>query len=150
MSDKIQSVDVEAIMKEIQERVKERGYSEEMLSFNEMVVGAEIENGVFGEAIEYNEYAMAEAIKLASATHNIPYYEPMIGNKLKVFIKRIIRKLMAFQMLPIRDRQNQFDYQILQSVRILDAHVNELEDVLLKKEFIIEELERRIHILENK
>lgn len=150
MNDKIQSVDVEAIMAEIQERIKEREYSPEMLSFDEVTVGMELQDGVSGDNVMYSDAELSQSIKLASAAHNISYYEPMAGNKIKVFIKRVLRKLMAFQMLPLRDRQNQFNYQILQSVRLLDARVNELEDALLRKEALIEELEARIQTLDNK
>lgn len=150
MSDNIQSVNVEAIMAEIQEKIKERGYSADMLSFDEVTADAEIQNGVTGNAIEYNANEMNQFLQFAAASHNIPYYEPFQGNKIKVFVKRVVRKLMAFQMHPLRERQNHFNYQILQSVRLLEAHVTELENALLKKEAMISDLEECIKALENK
>ena len=53
-------------------------------------------------------------------------------------------------MHPLRERQNHFNYQILQSVRLLEAHVTELENALLKKEAMISDLEECIKALENK
>ena len=150
MNEKIQSVDVEAIMAEIQEKIKERGYSEDMLSFNEIHVDREIADGVSGNSVYYSANEMNRFLQLAASSHNIPYYEPFQGSKIKIFIKRVMRKLMAFQMQPLRDRQNYFNYQILQSVRMLEAHVAELENVVIKKEMMIEELEEKIKVLENK
>lgn len=150
MSEKIQSVDVEAIMAEIREKIKERGYTQEMLSFDEAVADADIQNGVSGENMIYSEGELNQFIHFARASHNIPYYEPIPGNKLKVFIKRVIRKIMAFQMLPLRERQNHFNYYTIQCIRLLDARIGELEDVLTQKEELIEELEMHIQELENK
>ena len=53
-------------------------------------------------------------------------------------------------MQPLRDRQNQFNYNIVQSVREMAVHMAELEDALVEKEAIIEDLETRIEALEDK
>ena len=150
MSEKIQTVDVEKIMEEIRKNIKERGYTEEMLSFSEAASDAEIQNGIPVDDAIYNETEMNQYIQAARASHNIPYYELMAGNKAKVFVKRVVRKLMAFQMQPLRDRQNQFNYNIIQSVRAMAVHMAELEEALVEKEAIIEELETRIEALEDK
>ena len=150
MSDKIQTVDVEKIMEEIRRNIKERGYTEEMLSFSEAASDAEIQNGIPVDDAVYNEAELNQYLQSARAGHNIPYYEPMAGTKVKVFAKRVVRKLMAFQMQPLRDRQNQFNYNIVQSVREMAVHMAELEDALVEKEAIIEDLETRIEALEDK
>ena len=150
MSERIQSVDVEAIMAEIREKIKERGYTQEMLSFDEAMADADIQNGVSGEKLIYSEGELDQFIHFASAAHNIPYYEPMQGNKVKVFIKRVMRKLMAFQILPLRERQNHFNYYTIQCIRLMDARIGELEDALTQKEELIDELEMHIQKLENK
>lgn len=150
MSEKIQTVDVEKIMEEIRQNIKERGYTEEMLSFSEAASDAEIQNGIPADDVIYNEAELNQYLQISRASHNIPYYEPMVGNKVKVFVKRVLRKLMAFQMQPIRERQNQFNYNIIQSVREMAVHMAELEDALVEKEAIIEELETRIEALEDK
>lgn len=150
MSDKIQTVDVEKIMEEIRRNIKERGYTKEMLSFSEAASDAEIQNGIPVDDAVYNEAELNQYLQSARAGHNIPYYEPMAGNKVKVFAKRVVRKLMAFQMQPLRDRQNQFNYNIVQSVREMAVHMAELEDALVEKEAIIEDLETRIEALEDK
>ena len=149
MSDKIQTVDVEKIMEEIRQNIKERGYSEDMLSFSEAASDVEITNGVTTDDMVYDETEMNQFILAARGLHNIPYYEPMQGNKLKVFVKRVLRKLMAFQMQPIRERQNQFNYNMVQSIREIALHTAELEDAICEKEALVEELETRIEALED-
>ena len=57
---------------------------------------------------------------------------------------------MAFQMQPLRDRQNHFNYNSIQCIRQIAVHMAELEDALIQKEEIIEELQTRIEVLENK
>lgn len=148
MSDKIQTVDVEKIMEEIRQNIKDRGYSEDMLSFSEATSDVEITHGVSADDLSYDETEMNQFIQAARGVHNIPYYEPMQGNKLKVFVKRVIRKLMAFQMQSIRERQNQFNYNVIQSIRELALHTAELEDAICEKEELVEELETRIEALE--
>ena len=77
MSDKIQTVDVEKIMEEIRRNIKERGYTEEMLSFSEAASDAEIQNGIPVDDAVYNEAELNQYLQSARAGHNIPYYEPV-------------------------------------------------------------------------
>lgn len=150
MSDKIQTVDVEKIMEEIRKNIEVRGVSEEVLGFNEVDSDTEIRNGIPVDEMIYDENDLNQYIRYARAAHNIPYYEPIQGGKLKVFVKRVMRKLMAFQMQPLRERQNHFNYNSIQCIRQLAVHMAELEDALIQKEEIIEELQTRIEAIENK
>ena len=150
MSDKIQTVDVEKIMEEIRKNIEARGVSEEVLGFNEVDSSTEIRNGIPVDEMIYDENDLNQYIQYARAAHNIPYYEPIQEGKLKVFVKRVMRKLMAFQMQPLRDRQNHFNYNSIQCIRQIAVHMAELEDALIQKEEIIEELQTRIEVLENK
>lgn len=148
MDEKIISVDVEQIMGEIRRRIAERGDTDKILSFDEAIADREIGEDYSFDTVPYSEAETHKYIQLASGEHNIPYYEPIEGNKIKVFIKRLIRKMMAFQMLTIRNRQNQYNYYTIQSIRYLEAQVIHLKDVLIEKEGEIEQLETRIDALE--
>ena len=150
MSDRIESVDVEEIMKKIRENIAERGETEEILSFKEKEAGTEIKGIVPGSAVEFDEEELSNAVASTYAFHNIPYYEPFGGNKLKVLIKRIVRKLMAFQMHPIRDRQNQYNYYAARSLQMMESREAAMEDVILYQSRKIKALEEKMAALEKK
>ncbi len=150
MSDKIESVDVEDIMKKIRENIAARGETEEILSFNEKEAGSEIKGIVPGSAIEFDEDELSDAVSSAFEFHNIPYYEPFEGNQAKVLIKRVGRKAMAFQMHPLRDRQNQYNYYAARSLQLMEAREAALEDLILQQNKKIKALEERMAALEKK
>ncbi len=151
MSDRIESVDVEDIMKKIRENIAARGETEDILSFNEKDAGNEIKGILPGSAIEFDEEELSDAVTSAFAFHNIPYYEPFQGgNQAKVLLKRVGRKAMAFQMHPLRDRQNQFNYYAARSLQLMEAREAALEDVIAVQNKKIRALEERLAALEKK
>lgn len=148
MSDKIESVNVEDIMKKIRENIAARGETEDILSFNEKEAGTEIKGIVPGSVIEFDEDELSDAVQSAFSFHNIPYYEPFEGNQAKVLVKRVGRKAMAFQMHPLRDRQNQFNYYAARSLQLMEAREAAFEEIILEQNKKIKALEERLAKLE--
>lgn len=150
MSNRIESVDVEEIMKKIRENIAARGETEEILSFKEKEAGTEIKGVVPGTSVEFDEEELSDAIASAFSFHNIPYYEPFQGNQAKVLIKRVGRKAMAFQMHPLRDRQNQFNYYASRSLQMMEVREAALEDIIYEQSRKIKKLEEKLAALEKK
>lgn len=148
MSDIIESVNVEDIMKKIRENIAARGETEDILSFNEKEAGTEIKGIVPGSVIEFDEDELSDAVQSAFSFHNIPYYEPFEGNQAKVLVKRVGRKAMAFQMHPLRDRQNQFNYYAARSLQLMEAREAAFEEIILEQNKKIKALEERLAKLE--
>ena len=144
-------IDVEEIMQQIRENIKKRGETEAILSFDEAKAECKFEEGT----VSIGESDLARLISFATGISGINYYAPIEGNPIKVFVKKVMRKLMSFQMVPYIVQQNNFNASIVQSLQILaeKTNINEMEKfekILLDKERQIEELESRIEELESK
>lgn len=156
MSDSIQSVDVEKIMEEIRANIDARGETAEVLSFDESFADAEYDNEIVG-SVEYNEKELHHFLVNADQEHNIPFYQMIPKGGAKSFIKRSIRKLIAFIVLPLRDAQNRFNSNVVQVLTQMEAYsleqkeyAKEQEKRLEMQEEDIEKLTQRLQILEKK
>ncbi len=97
-------------MQEIREEIKEKGYTYDMLSFNDISASPATDNGdVSVERAEKN-------LAYMDNVHLVAGYRPLPGNKLVVLIKRIIRKLTKFYVEPVVASQNEFNAAAVQSV----------------------------------
>lgn len=147
MNEKIQSVDVEAIMAEIRKNIEDRGETEKVLSFDETAVSEPCENGITG-SVDYDEKALRRYLIMANEDHNIPYYQMIPRGGIKSFIKRSIRKVIAFIVLPLRDAQNRYNSNVIQALWQLEAYTLRPADKLAKQEEDIEKLTERLQMLE--
>lgn len=113
------SVNIENIMKEIRQEIKEKGYTYDMLSFNEniSISATDTENISFDEINQQLSYL--------NNNYSVVSYRPLNGNKLAVFIKKVIRKLTKFYVEPIVASQNEFNAY---NVRTLNALVSVAEN----------------------
>ena len=104
------SVNVEKIMQEIRDEIKEKGYTYDMLSFKDISVSpcSDKEKA----SIESAEKDLA----YMGNTSFVAAYRPLAGNKLAVLIKKVIRKLTKFYVEPIVASQNEFNNAAVQSV----------------------------------
>ena len=156
MSDSIQSVDVEKIMEEIRANIIARGETAEVLSFDESFADVEYDNEIVG-SVEYNEKELHHFLVSANQEHNIPFYQMIPKGGFRSFIKRAIRKLIAFVVLPLRDAQNRYNANVVQVLTQLEAYsleqidyMKEQERRLAMQEEDIEKLTQRLQILEKK
>ena len=147
MDQQIKSIDVEAIMEEIRQRIKERGETEEVLGFDETTVDKECMGGVLG-SVRYNENELHHYLSCANEEHNIAYYQMILKGGLKSFIKRSIRKLISFIIIPLRDGQNRYNAYTVQTMMQLEAYTLEQNERLKKQEEDIEKLSQRLQTLE--
>lgn len=144
-------IDVEEIMQQIRENIKKRGETDAILSFDEAKVECKYEEG----NIRIGETDLSRLISFAAGMSGTNYYAPIEGNPIKVFIKKVMRKLMSFQLVPYIVQQNNFNSSVVQSLQILAEKTNaseyeKFQKVLLDKERQIEELEARVEELESK
>lgn len=160
MSNNIQSIDVEKIMEEIRANISARGETEEVLSFDESFADAEYDNEIVG-SVDYNEKELHHFLVSANQEHNIPFYQMIPKGGFKSFIKRSIRKMIAFVVLPLRDAQNRYNANVVQVLTQMEAysleqkqymkeHAEEQEKRLAMQEEDIEKLTQRLQILEKK
>lgn len=153
----MEQINIEDIMKEIQENIKERGYSKKDLKFADIeVVSPEDMKGEFDintfKACVHETYQSRYINSYRSLTSSIPG----IGFIVK-FIKRVLRKLMCFYIEPIVEDQNKFNDNITrnisqvstkfdndaETVKLLEARVEELEVTCRKLEKMLEDAQKK-------
>lgn len=160
MSENIQSVDVEKIMEEIRANISARGETDEALSFDESSADLEYGNEIMGSVV-YSDKELHHYVVSANQEHNIPFYQMIPKGGFKSFLKRSIRKIIAFIILPLRDAQNRYNANVVQALMQIEAYsldqregmqayVEEQEKRVMMQEEDIEKLTERLQILEKK
>lgn len=104
------SVNIEKIMQEIRDEIKEKGYTYDMLSFNEVDAPLCIDNKT--ASIEGTEKSLVYMDNASS----VLAYRPLAGSKLAILVKKVIRKLTKFYVEPIVESQNEFNKATVESV----------------------------------
>ena len=92
------SINIEEIMAEIKQKIKEQGLTADMLSFEDVPYKKNAQSGSASEALDY-----------VSTHYYIQPYKELQGNPVKVFIKKVIRKLTKFYVEPVVFEQNDFN-----------------------------------------
>lgn len=132
-------INIEEIMSNIRKEIKEKGYKDDVLSFQDVTTTSVKE--LFSDVEEFNIFEYKELIaelennKVISSIPDIKYKG--LKQRIIAFVKKIIRKLILFYIVPIVEEQNEFN--------ILVAEVMK-QNVSLATEQ--EELKNRIEILE--
>ena len=92
------SINIEEIMAEIKQKIKEQGLTADMLSFEDVPYKKNAQSGSASEALDY-----------ISTHYYIQPYKELQGNGIKVFFKKVLRKLMKFYVEPVVFEQNDFN-----------------------------------------
>jgi len=141
MPEVIQPIDVEEIMKGIRLEIQVKGLNESMLSFQD-VDGGEILKGLQnGE--KYDPGELERLVQQVNLRSNVPWYHRAEGNALANFIKKVIRKLIRFMIIPVVEEQNAFNGSAAQCLNQLLAYVKEQDQKITA-------LERELQALREK
>ena len=134
-----EKINIEEIMAEIKQSIKEQELTADMLSFEDVPYKKKAQSGSASEALDY-----------VSTHYYIQPYKELQGNPVKVFIKKVIRKLTKFYVEPVVFEQNDFNANAVTVMKSLSesgsadlgGRVESLE--LANKELIIrlDKLER--------
>lgn len=93
-----ENINIEEIMAEIRRDIKEKGLIADMLSFEDVPYRSSAQGGNAEQALEY-----------LRANYYIQPYKELKGNPVKVFIKKVIRKLVKFYVEPVVFEQDDFN-----------------------------------------
>lgn len=100
-------INIEEIMSQIRQEIREKGLTPDMLSFEDVPFDAAANTDA------------GEALKFLAAHCYVEPYRRLTGNPCKVFIQKVIRKLTKFYVEPIAAAQNAVNantVQVLQSL----------------------------------
>jgi hypothetical protein len=100
------SINIEEIMEEIRADIKARGYTDDILSFDNVPDDS-------AKTADFNSSDFSADIAYIRDQWNVMIATTEINNsKLKRLIKRIIRKMSFFLLFPITTQQSQFNLSV--------------------------------------
>lgn len=146
-------INIEEIMAQIKREIEEKGLTPDMLSFEDVPYKKPVQAAAEpGSSLS----DAGEAFAYVNAHHYVQPYKPLAGNPLKVFFKKVIRKLTKFYVEPVVFEQNSFNAAAVNILNVMktaaEAHADDDSENLLSRLETIElaqkELRSRIDSLE--
>lgn len=125
-------IDVESIMDEIRTNIVTSGADKKPLSFVDTATkqeGAKATRGDFYEAVQFISY-----------NYELNPYQVYTGNPVKVFIKKAIRKVANFFVIPIVVQQN----NVNGNVAVVAEAVREQYEEIQNMKSLLEEINTKI------
>lgn len=128
----MKDINVEQIMSDIRSNIKEKGLKASSLKFCSIPITSSdvVEYGQSDkELLEHTLYVIKKNAKI-----NMYYKFPSKG--IKLFIKKVIRRIIRPVLIPNIETQETFNLNVVDSLRQMSLYISQLED--------------RIRVLENR
>lgn len=149
MSEQMEHINTEEIMKEIKTQIAERGYSRTELRFADVVGGMENSLGEIPDYFELQNFDMT--VDQMDAKRDVQCWRVLSGSRISMFAKKVIRKLVKFYVEPIVKSQNEFNFYTTSAMSQMRAKYEDEQEIKLSEmQKRIEELEKRCRELEEK
>ncbi len=146
MQEQMEQIDVETIMQDIRKKINERGYQRSELQFAD-IVDAAVENDAVGCFVAENFSSMVD---LMNARSQVNCDGILQGNKIAVFVKRVIRKIIRFYIWPIVNDQNFFNSCAASAMTQLREKLKKEKEHNEELTARLDELEERLRQMEEK
>lgn len=140
----MEQINTEKIMAEIKAEIARRGYTDKILSFDDI---GEFTDAVSSDGSDrsYNFNVLTDQVNNMNAQYNVLEYRiyPNAGvlNKIKGIIKKVIRKPIRFYINPIVTDQNEFNASAVRAMNQVRFYIAENEDLKSQIEKLTEEVE---------
>lgn len=141
--EEMNTVNVEEIMAQIRKEIAEKGYTSDMLSFQDAKTVAEPETAAY----DGGEYRVI--VDGLNRCAYIPWYRDLGQGGIKGFMKKVIRKLNVFLIAPMSDEQNLFNARTVQAVNQITRYMDEQKACIEAYKKEVEELQRRLEVVED-
>ena len=99
MDEKMIQIDVESIMENIRQNIKERGYEKSDLKFADIEVRNREGIELLDQDFEIDKFS--QMIVKMDGKRNVQCWRQLVGNKVKVMFQKIVRKCIKFYIEPI-------------------------------------------------
>ena len=140
MEETMMQINVEQIMEEIRENIKQRGYTSDFLEFEDI----ETKELLNAASFDFNE--MLASLQRANMKSSINYYCDVIPHRgVKNLVKAAIRKFLRFLLMPIIEEQNQYNaysVRVLNQVALFAQEQIRLNEEMKRKLEAIEQMEQ--------
>ncbi len=127
-----EEINIESIMTQIRQESRKKKYQEKV-HFEDNVIDT---NHL--EAYEFDAYKLDDDVYTLNGAWHINVYQELTGNKVKVFFKRICRRLVLFFIERLFDDQNCFNAQTVRVINEMNLFVCQTEEKneALKREIV--------------
>lgn len=134
----MQQINVEEIIEEIRKEIEEKGYKDDMLSFQEVPV--------------YDEYCSDSLDGLLNQMRESFYIEwkRPVAPGIKGLLQKTVRKFSGFLIAPVTGEQSNYNYFALKLSEKMYLEMEEQKKEIEEQRKTLRRLERRIRILEGK
>ncbi|MDO5403594.1 MAG: hypothetical protein Q4F11_09155 [Eubacteriales bacterium] len=132
-----ETIDVKSIMSEIREDIQKKGYTNDMLSFDDVVMDAGAAQVTKFDKVKFNE-----EIFIINHEWNVQAYRPLQGGRISVFFKKVIRKLVYFFVEPIVISQDGFNASLVRMMNQMNCYIEEQDDEIKELKQKIADLEK--------
>lgn len=140
----MKNINIEEIMDEIREDIKQRGLDDKDISFDDIVLlGGGTGNPYDKRAYKDEVFSLGEEMEVLS-------YRELSGNPISKIIKKINRRLIAFYIESIVDDQNKFNRDVHKLFNMNISRFEEDDDKIASLEKKLYECEKKIAELEKK
>lgn len=136
-----ENINVDEIVSQIRAEIKEKGLEASMLSFEDVPFEREA-----GHAENHFELSsLVQSAEYMNARNQIEPYKEIKGNPISRFIKKVIRKLVKFYIMPIMTEQNALNYHCANAVNQVSCYVQENSQIdIVKLASKVDELELKL------
>lgn len=162
MEEKNEKINVESIMDEIRTEIKQKGYKEKEVRFEDINISYADNMDV--DQMEFSLKDYKKQVLLLniqkSVNTNRPIYAESAAGKAEIFFKKVFRKCARFYVEPIVSGQNEYNetnamlmcqlYAALKKAKGLEERVKQLENKTTQLENTIERLENMAGRFEEK
>ncbi len=144
----MQEIDIEKIMEEIRQEIRDKGYKEEELDFSDIAV-------ISAKAVTagYDPEELERQAAYLNANNQNPICFPLSGNPVKVFLQKVMRRCFLFVIFQPFQFQNRFNTSVacfLNQVRNYQAENADLKEQLKKQQEQIDRIEEELKTLHSK
>jgi len=133
----MEQINIEQIMEEIRQEIRDKGYINDLFSFDDV-----IESAAENKTLE-DYYDILNNIWNVQAYRVLPAGGGILG-KFKVFVKKVLRKSIKFYIEPIVEDQDEFNANTVHILNLINSYmdINNKKMEMLKEE--IENLKKQM------
>lgn len=114
-----ENINVDEIVNQIRAEIREKGLEPSMLSFEDVPFDKEVSH----TETHFELSSLVQSADYMNARNQIEPYKEISGNPISVFIKKVIRKLVKFYIMPIMTEQNALNYHCANAINQVSCYV---------------------------
>lgn len=115
-------INVEEIMEEIRKDILEKGYTNDMLSFEDIKVQESAT-----DSAKFQMQEMVRELSVVNSNYELHFYREYEGNFIKKLIKKVIRKIIKPIIFPICEEQIRYNVAVTRVLNQMNLYIQDLE-----------------------